>query len=185
MFHDKAGPVHETFDRLREHLERAGIDYVVIGAFALDCFDYMRATTDIDLCLRPEDIERFRAELAGETYERVPGTSRRFRDPASDVTFDFLISGELAGRVSRNPEIRFPDPSEAVILKGVRTVSLARLIELKLVTWRGRDWTDVIELIRSNGLGEDFARQLHPRVQMAYLQCFDQKGEEDRYAREA
>ena len=57
-------------------------------------------------------------------------------------------------------------------------------MELKLVTWRHRDWADVIELIRANKLGEDFALQLDAHVRMAYLQCYDQMREEEEYERD-
>ena len=42
----------------------------------------------------------------------------------------------------------------------------------------------MVELIRANNLGEAFADQLNPLVRMAYLECYDQKVEEDRYERE-
>jgi hypothetical protein len=39
-------------------------------------------------------------------------------------------------------------------------------------------------LIRANNLGEDFAERLDPLVRMAYLECYDQMKEEDKYDRE-
>lgn len=185
MFHAGRGPAPETLQRLRENLDRAGIEHVVIGAFALGAHGFARATNDVDVCVRAADLKRFREQLAGGVYEPVEGRTRRFRDPATDATIDFLISGELAGRTNRNSAVRFPDPSEAIDIGGLRTVSLPRLIELKLVTWRFKDWGDVVELIRANKLDEAFAEKLDPLVRMAYLECYDQKREEDRHAREA
>ncbi len=40
------------------------------------------------------------------------------------------------------------------------------------------------ELIRASNLGEACADQLNPLVRMAYLECHDQKLEEDKYDRE-
>lgn len=185
MFHQQSGPVHDTLDALCKRLQDAGIDYVIIGAFALGCHGYERATSDVDLCLRPQDLDRFRAEFAGKHYEAVRGRSRRFRDPDTQVTVDLRVSGEFAGRVARNKQIRFPDPDESVTVKGLRTVSLERLIELKLVTWRFRDWADVVELIRRNHLDEAFTERIDPLVHMAYLECYDQKVDEDKYERES
>ncbi len=184
-FSNGMGSVHDTFDQLRGRLEAAGIHYVVIGAIGMDGLGYARPTTDIDICVRPADFRRFEAELVGSAYERVPGTQRRFRDPASDVTFDLFPSGELAGRVPRNKEIRFPDPDEAAAIRGVPTVSLERMIELKLVTWRTKDSADVIELMGRNNLGEEFAYRLHTTIQMAYWECYDKRRDEDRHEREA
>ncbi len=180
MFHKDAGPVPETLRRLMAMLQKENIEFVVIGAFALGAHQYRRATEDADICLRAADIERFRRELVGTVYQRVEGRQRRFYDPDTQVTFDLLISGELAGHRGRNQTIRFPDPSEATVVGGLTTVSLERLIELKLVTWRIRDMADVIELIRRNNLTEEFADRLHPLVRTPYLECYDHKLEEDR-----
>lgn len=185
MFHQQRGPVPETMARLRENLDRAGIDHVVIGAFALGAHGFSRATGDVDVCVRARDLERFREQFQGGEYLLVEGRTRRFRDSVTQATVDFLISGELAGRTSRNTVIRFPDPAESIEMDGLRTVTLPRLVELKLVTWRLKDWADVIELIRANNLNEAFAHQIDPLVRMAYLECYDQKMEEDRYPREA
>jgi hypothetical protein len=185
MFLDKTGPVRDTYESLCANLKGEGIDYVVIGAFALSAHNFERATTDVDVCLRSDDLEKFRARFLGREYQGVEGRARRFFDPQTGVTFDFLVSGSLAGRTSRNKVIRFPDPSEAVDIEGLRTTTLPRLIELKLVTWRFKDWADVVALIRANNLKEDFADQLDPLVRMAYLECYDQKVEEDRYEEEA
>lgn len=184
MFHRDAGPVPETLGRLLALLEKKNIEYVVIGGFALGAHQYRRATEDMDVCLRAADIERFRQELVGTVYQRVEGRQRRFYDPQTQVTFDLLISGELAGHRGRNQTIRFPDPSEATDVGGLTTVSLERLIELKLVTWRVREMADVIELIRRNNLSEDFAERLHELVRTPYLECYDHKVEEDRQERE-
>jgi hypothetical protein len=85
-----------------------------------------------------------------------------------------LIAGALAGHAEKNKTIRFPDPTGAEVHEDIRTVPLPRLIELKLVTWRFKDWGDVVELIRRNNLGEDFSLTLDPSIRSAYKECFDQ-----------
>ena len=184
MFHKDAGPVPETLRRLRAALEKENIEYVVIGAFALGVHGYRRATEDVDICLREADIERLKQSLVGTEYQNVEGRSRRFYDPQTQVTFDLLIAGALAGHRGKNKIIRFPDPSESTEVEGLRTVTLERLIELKLVTWRIKDMGDVIELIRRNDLGENFAERLPSLVRTAYLECYDHKVEEDRQEQE-
>lgn len=181
MFHNQTGPVYETLERLRSNLEQAGIDYVVIGAFALGSHNFQRATMDVDVCLRAEDLERFRATQVGQQYQAVEGRSRRFLDPETQVCVEILVSGALAGHTGKNKIVRFPDPSEATEIAGLRTVSLERLIGLKLVTWRFKDWGDVVELIRINKLDESFADKLPESTRSAYLQCHDQMVEEERY----
>ena len=174
MFFEKSGPVWEALRDLETRLQEAGIDHVVISGLSLSAHDYARQTLDVDIILTAEGFEAFRTRYEGAPYSPVEGMPRRFMDPRSGVAIDILIAGELAGHKGRNSSIRFPDPSEGEIREDLRTVSLARLIELKLVTWRYRDWGDVVELIRANGLAESFADRLDPTVRSAYGQCYDQ-----------
>ena len=181
MFFEGKGPVPDTLRRLAETLRSAGIPHIFMGATAVYAYGYERTTRDVDICMRREDLERFRRDLVGRVYEAVPGRSRRFVDTATGVTVDVLIAGEIAGNTRKQREVLFPDPSEAIQVDDLPLVSLPRLIELKLVTWRLKDWADVIELIRERCLDESFGDQFNPLVRQAYLQCYDQKLEEDRY----
>lgn len=184
MFLKKAGPVWDTLRGLETRLQEAQLDYVVIGGLALNAHNYRRQTVDVDVVLTAESFEVFKRDYVEKFYRRVPGRPRRFIDASSEVMVDVLIAGQLAGRTSKNPTVRFPDPVEAELHGDLRTVSLARLIELKLVTWRFRDFADVVALIGANDLSEDYAEQLNPLVRRAYLECYDQKLEEDRYDRD-
>jgi hypothetical protein len=181
MFFDDEGPVPETFRGLKKRLDDAGIPHIFIGASAVHVNGHRRSTEDLDLCLRAGDLERFKREFVGSVYQPVAGRPRKFFDPQTQVSFDILIAGEIAGNRRKQREVRFPDPSEAEMHEGAAFPSLARLIELKLVTWRYQDWGDVVNLIRVHNLDESFAGKLHPVARSAYLQCHDQKVEEDRY----
>jgi hypothetical protein len=181
MFFRNEGPVPETFRRLRQQLSEHHLPHIFMGATAVSAYGHLRSTEDVDLCMRREDLERFRRELVGTDFQPVAGRARRFCDPQTQVTFDILVAGDIAGNRQKQHAVKFPDPSEAVLVEGVPVPSLPRLIELKLVTWRYKDWGDVVELIRVRGLDERFAEQLHPVVRSPYLQCYDQKIEEDRY----
>ncbi len=184
MFFEKAGPLWDTLNALEKRLSANEIPYVIIGGLALTAHKYNRQTIDIDIVVRPRDFEEFKTRVAGAAYVPAPGAPRRFRDTATEVDVDFLIAGELAGHRGKNRVVRFPDPSEAEVHAEIPTVSLARLIELKLVTWRFKDWGDVVELIRRNDLSEDFAEQLNPLVRRAYCECYDQMVEDRRYEAE-
>jgi len=179
MFFEKAGPVWETLRNLEHRLREASIDYAVIGGLALNVYTYQRQTVDVDVVVTKAGYETFRKQWVGAAYKPVTGASRRVVDPNAEVTIDFFIAGELAGRRSKNPSVRFPDPAEAETHEDLRTVSLPRLLELKLVTWRFKDWGDVVELIRRNNLPEDFADKLDPVVRTPYRECFDQAHDPD------
>ncbi|MBI5865247.1 MAG: hypothetical protein HZB38_12200 [Planctomycetes bacterium] len=180
MFFDDQGPVRETFHSLKKRLEDAGIPHIFMGATAVNAHGHRRATEDVDVCMRSADLERFRREFLGPIYQAVAGRTRRFMDPQTQVAFDVLVSGEVAGDSRRQREIRLPEPSEAQLVHETPVPSLQRLIELKLVTWRFQDWGDVVNLIRVHDLDETFADRLHALVRMAFLQCLDQKRDEDR-----
>jgi hypothetical protein len=47
------------------------------------------------------------------------------------------------------------------------------------VTWRYKDWGDVVELIRRHALPEQFSDQVNPIVRSAYLQCWDEARDEN------
>ena len=178
MFFEKAGPVWETLRNLQGRLDEAGIQYVVIGGLALNAFHYPRQTVDVDVVLSKDDLARFRQRFVDEVYLQAEDLARRFVDPGTEVTIDVLVAGELAGDRSRNHSVRFPSPDEGELHGDLRTVSLARLIELKLVTWRFKDWGDVVELIRRHGLPESFAEQLDPVVSTAFGECWDQANDD-------
>jgi hypothetical protein len=179
MFFEKKRPVWETLHRLQERLDRAGISHVVIGGLALNAFNYPRQTVDVDVVLSAADFDAFIKRLVGSTYQSSGDLPRRFVDPQTDVAIDILVAGELAGRRSKNSSVRFPDPAEGEMHGDLRTVSLERLIELKLVTWRFKEWGDVVELIRRNNLPESFADALDPVVRSAYRECYDQARDEE------
>ncbi len=46
----------EDLKRLIEHLNREGVDYLLVGGYALMALGYQRGTTDIDLLL-PRNVE--------------------------------------------------------------------------------------------------------------------------------
>ncbi len=174
MFFEKTGPVWETLRNLDQRMQDAGLEYVVIGGLALNAYRYPRQTIDVDVVVTAQALSRFMDEFSGTVYRRDSRLPRRFVDEQTGVIIDFLIAGEIAGLAAKNSSVRFPDPNAHVVQEDVRTIPLARLIELKLVTWRFKDWGDVVELIRRNNLDESFANQLDPIVRTPYRECFDQ-----------
>jgi len=179
MFFEKTGPVWDTLCGLEKRLDDAQLNYLVIGGLALNAYDYPRQTINVDIVLTADDFERFKSEFADGVYRRTPGLPRRFVDPSTDVPIDVLIAGQLAGQTQKNKSVRFPDPGEMEVHADLRTVLLARLIKLKLVTWRFKDWGDMVELIRRNQLPESFADGLDPIVRPAFGECWDQANDKE------
>ena len=172
------GLLNNALRRIASDLEAHGIDYSVIGAIALNQHGYHRFTEDIDLLLTKEGLERFRGELIGLGY--VPafeGSTKKFRMTAENVPIDIITSGEYPGDGLPKP-VKFPDPAESfVVIDGVKTLRLEKLIELKLASGmtapdRLKDLADVQEMIKAKSLGSSFAERLDPSVRDKFLELY-------------
>ncbi|HOU89393.1 MAG TPA: hypothetical protein PLU22_00040 [Polyangiaceae bacterium] len=158
-------------------LETEGFAYAIIGAFALNEYGHRRVTVDVDLVMRPKDLEEFKQRHLGDGYEeRVPG-SGKLLDTEHGVNIDVLSTGRFPGDDRPKP-IAFPDPTTTAV-RGARfaLLPMPRFIELKLASGmvaphRGKDLVDVQELIKSAGLAEDVAQSLHPWVQEKFRELW-------------
>jgi hypothetical protein len=140
----------EELKRVVAGLETAGVDYALCGGVALAIHGAPRATQDIDLLLRPEDIDRLRAVITplGFTLESFP------MDFASGITiqrFTKLIGGQplmldvlfVAGPI----DTVWAGRQSAAFEGGtIRVVSREGLIALKLAAARPQDLADIERL---------------------------------------
>lgn len=170
------GKVNQTVRQLASDLDRAKIDYALVGAMALNAHGYARETTDVDVLIRPDGLEQFRSELVGLGYRPAfEGAKKSFRNSETGVAVEFLTTGEYPGDGKPKPVI-FPDPSKvAVEIDGIKVVDLPTLINLKLASGmtaphRRRDLADVQDLIRVLALNADFANRVDPYVRSIFLQ---------------
>lgn len=175
-FFEGKGMLNETLKRLADDLEKHGIDYLVIGAIALNQHGYQRFTADIDLLLSSEGLEKFQAELIGLGYRPAfEGARKKFRATDRNVPIEIITTGEYPGDGKPKP-ISFPDPKDnAVMINGIRTVTLEMLVNLKLASGmtdpgRLKDLADVQELIKVKKLEAAFADDLHPFVRAKFLE---------------
>ena len=173
------GMANDTLRRLVQDLERNGIDYAVIGAVALNQHGYRRFTEDIDMLLTREGLEQFQKVLVGRGYRPAfPGATKKFRSTAENVPVEIITTGEYPGD-GKPKAIQFGDPSESVVvIDGVRTVTLQKLVELKLasgMTGSGqlKDLADVQELIRALALPRGFSENLHEYVQAKFIELWE------------
>jgi hypothetical protein len=159
-------------------LEAEGLPYAIIGALALNEYGHKRVTVDVDLVMREEDLQTFKARWIGKGYaERVAGTGKLL-DTEFAVNVDVLSAGRFPGDDKPKP-IAFPDPSTTAI-RGApfALLPLARWIELKLASGmvarhRGKDLVDVQELCRVAKLPRETAMDLHPWVREKFLELWE------------
>ncbi len=172
------GMINDALKRIAEDLERNGIEYAVIGAVALNQYGYRRFTEDIDLLLTREGLDKFRERLVGLGYPPAfEGARKKFRTTGENVPVEIITSGEFPGDGLPKPVV-FPDPSEtSVSIDGIKTISLEKLIELKLASGisaadRLKDLADVQEVIRLKKLDGSFAENLDAFVREKYLELW-------------
>ena len=173
------GMLNKALKRIAADLDRHGIDYAAIGAIALNRHGYKRFTEDIDLLLTREGLEKFREKLVGLGYRPAyEGAQKKFRTTDENIPVDIIVSGEYPGDGLPKP-VEFPNPSEfTVVIDGVNTISLEKLIELKLASGmtageRLKDLADVQELIKLKGLDAEFADRLNKYVRAKYIELYD------------
>ena len=178
-FFKGTGMLNEALRRLARDLESRNIDYAIVGAVALNQHGFQRFTTDVDLLLTREGLSKFREELVGFGYRPTfEGAKKKFRTTDANVPLDIITTGEYPGDGLAKP-VAFPDPVDhVVIIDGVKTITLEKLIELKLASGmtasdRLKDLADVQELIKLKGLNKEFAAKLDDYVRAKYIELVE------------
>lgn len=167
------GGVHNAAAAIAERLTEAGIDYAIAGAIALGEHGFKRLTVDVDVLIRRDGLDRFKAEWLGRGYLDVRPGGKAVRDTINDVKIDFLLTGDFPGDGKPKP-VAFPDPRDVAIAGDkYRVVSLPRLVEMKLASGmtaphRLQDLADVLRLISAANLPRDFGGQIDPYVRAKF-----------------
>jgi hypothetical protein len=168
--------LNNALRRIAADLEEHQIDYLVIGAIALNQHGYRRFTEDIDLLLTKEGLHKFQQQLIGLGYRPAfTGATRKFRTTEENVPIEIITTGEYPGDGLPKP-VQFPAPDESfVLIDGVKTITLEKLIELKLASGisapdRLKDLADVQEMIKAKSLDASFADNLDASVQDKFLE---------------
>jgi len=179
LYFSGRGDLYKTLQNLTERLDQAGIPYALIGGMALAQHGFVRMTEDIDILLRPEDLERFKAQLLGRGYVLAfSGANKTLRDTETGVRIKVITGDEYPGDGLPKP-VAFPDPATAAAMGDFQVISLEKLIELKLASGmtaahRRRDLADVQDLIRTLQLDRAFAEKLAGTVRDLYLQLWQE-----------
>jgi hypothetical protein len=178
LFFMEKSPIHDAMRRLTKTLSEMQIPFAIAGAMAANAHGHKRTTEDVDILIRREDLQRFKAAHIGLGWIDKFEGSKSFRDTINNVNIDALIAGEFPGDGRPKPVV-FPVPeSAAVDLKeGIPYISLPTLLELKTAcgmtaAHRLQDLADVMKLIRANQLTLEYADQLNPYVRDKYRELW-------------
>ncbi len=175
-FFNGNGMLNDALGRLAADLDAKNIQYAVIGAVALNQHGYQRLTVDIDILLSAEGLERFQSELDGLGYRpALEGARKKFKILRENIPLEVITAGEYPGDGLPKP-VAFPNPEDfAIVIDGVKTLTLEKLVELKLASGisaphRLKDLADVQELIKIKKLDESFAEKLDESVRAKYVE---------------
>jgi hypothetical protein len=178
-FFNGEGMINDALARLVQVLEKNKIDYAVIGAVALNNHGYHRFTEDIDLLMTKVGLEQFTEKLIGLGYRLAfAGAAKKFRTTGENIPIEIITSGEYPGDGLPKP-VQFPEPNgSTIVIDGVHTLTLEKLIELKLASGmtaadRLKDLADVQEMIKLKHLDATFAEKLNEYVRAKYLELYN------------
>lgn len=147
--------LYEEFRTLVRRLDEVNIDYALAGALAVAVYGAPRATTDIDLICRPEDVDTIREAVRplGFEFDAAPmdfESGVRVRritklSGAEVLTLDLLLGD---GPVREAFEQRVERETE---FGPIWVVTLESLFSLKALAARPRDLDDIRRLKEQDG----------------------------------
>jgi len=165
------GRVVKAVDHL---LQILACEAVVAGGWAVWHHGYFaQMTQNIDIVLAKEQVDGFLRTAAVSGFEvlaQPAGRWPKLRHKDTDVQVDILPEGERPGTPRKPAPTTIPNPN-MMGASGylLRYVSLPALVELKLAAGRGRDESDVIELMRANPESADAIRKHLAGVHNQYV----------------
>ncbi|MGI0075992.1 MAG: hypothetical protein ACREAU_01125 [Nitrosopumilaceae archaeon] len=160
-------------ESIHSDLESVGVKYAFIGGLALRPHSYSRMTTDIDILISKNTVEKLK-ELLGQGYTLRPGASKNMylHVANSRIFVDILVEDQ------KENGVLLPDPTQIrQKINGVWYASLPALINLKLQAGRPQDVVDVLKLIEANELHQTYINNLSPNVHKKFLNLFINHGE--------
>jgi len=169
------GAILDTAREVSAMLRVGQVEGAIIGGVAVVLHGHVRTTIDVDVYA--SDADRLVSALEGGGFAFAPA-ERQF------------VKGGTPGAGAGVPvhvvtldQLQVP-PQQYEDREGIRTVSLADLINIKLATGstdplRAQDLADVINLIRVNRLTGDFAPRIRAALRPEFrrlLRALEQRG---------
>jgi predicted nucleotidyltransferase len=152
-----------TIEHLLRFFQQEGIDYALIGAFALKAYGYSRATQDVDFLVRIEDQQKIIRHLESLGYETLyssRGFSHHLHPLSRLGRVDFVyVAGDTA-------DVLFAATRCLLLLDeiSIPVVKLEHLIALKVYAMQNdpdrtfQEMADIQHLMRVPGIDRDEVR---------------------------
>ncbi|MCE2812388.1 MAG: hypothetical protein LW850_18535 [Planctomycetaceae bacterium] len=135
-------------------LESTSIPFAVVGGNAVRVWvaqvdpGAVRATNDVDILIRPEDLEHLKLIMAenGYLYRKAAGLDMFLEGKEDSVRYAIHIV--LANRMVKQDDFEAnPDVEPTEYGDGIRILPLERLVRMKLNSFRLKDRVHVLDMI--------------------------------------
>lgn len=135
-------------------LESTSIPFAVVGGNAVRVWvaqvdpGAVRATNDVDILIRPEDLENLKLIMAenGYLYRKAAGLDMFLEGKEDSVRYAIHIV--LANRMVKQDDFEAnPDVEPTEYGDGIRILPLERLVRMKLNSFRLKDRVHVLDMI--------------------------------------
>lgn len=142
------------FDFIATEFKKAGIDFVLIGGFAVNAYDFTRQTKDIDFMIADQDYEKAKKVFENAEFQEFEHekTFSRWRTNCAPPILDLIFTdrSSLTKLIEHGTE-------KTIAGRHIKVPSLEHLIAMKLHAMKQqperrewKDWIDVIQLIKVN-----------------------------------
>jgi hypothetical protein len=153
--------IGESMDRVEQRLrkanailEAAGIPFAIVGGNAVRIWvaqvdpGAVRATNDVDVLIRPENLDEAKKAMAenGFHYRKAAGLDMFLEGKEDSARYAIHIV--LANRMVKENDFEAnPDVEPSEYGDGIRTLPLERLVRMKLNSFRLKDRVHLLDLI--------------------------------------
>ncbi len=173
--------VEALLKRTTDALDDAGLDYAVIGGNAVAAWistidrHAIRATKDVDLLIRRSDHDLIAAALRtiGLEPAEVSGVSMflETEDPSPKNAVHVIFANEP---IREFDSIVAPDVADAAPgVSGFRVIPLLGLVQMKLLAFRLRDQTHLVDMLSIGLLDASWKARLPQDLQDRFQQMLD------------
>ena len=179
--------IGESMDRVEQRLrktieilETTGIPFAIVGGNAVRIWvaqvdpGAVRATNDVDVLIRPEDLEQVKQimDMNGYHYRKVTGLDMFFKGKDDSVRFSIYVV--LANLMLKQDDFEAnPDVEPSEYGDGIRTLPLERLVRMKLNSFRLKDRVHLLDLIGVGLVDSTWPARLAPELATRLQQLLD------------
>ena len=164
FFEERLNQLFNLADVVEKAFSSAGLEYRVVGGLATYLYveeaapDAGRLTKDIDIAVQRSDLEKIAkaVEPFGLRYRHVAGVDMLVQagEPSARRAVHMIFTGEKVRQEYTEP---VPGLGPGRTIRGIRLVSLADLVRMKLTSFRASDEAHINDL--------DEARLITPEIE--------------------